>query len=330
MKSENTENNATTTEKAQEKKTMQAPIKHTELPVCGVVMPIAPMGDYSKNHWADVLNIIKEAAEIAGYKAQLVSDSESVGVIHRDIVQNLYQNEIIVCDVSGKNPNVMFELGMRLTFDKPTVIIKDDVTNYSFDIGNIRHLEYPHDLRYNVIQGFRKDLANRIREAIKAYDDPNYTTFLKHFKDLQIKPAELESKEVSLNEVVLVELKNINSRLSRIENKNNLSKNMGGSIILRPLTLQLNNGITIGLNLKDIIVRFSDNLKKNDSISNYMDLLPEEKYALFFSFLAKINPSFNDIDSNSNETLKIRFYDAENEITRNIWGGGGFVGNPTT
>jgi hypothetical protein len=32
-----------------------------------------------------------------------------------------------------KNPNVMFELGMRLAFDKPAIIIKDNRTNYSFD-----------------------------------------------------------------------------------------------------------------------------------------------------------------------------------------------------
>jgi hypothetical protein len=33
-----------------------------------------------------------------------------------------------LCDVSGKNANVMFELGLRLAFDNPTIIIKDDKT----------------------------------------------------------------------------------------------------------------------------------------------------------------------------------------------------------
>ena len=54
-------------------------------------------------------------------------------MIHKTIVQNLYLNPIVVCDVSGKNANVMFELGLRLAFDKPTIIIKDDKTDYSFD-----------------------------------------------------------------------------------------------------------------------------------------------------------------------------------------------------
>jgi hypothetical protein len=34
----------------------------------------------------------------------------------------------------------MFELGMRLAFDKPTVIIKDDKTDYMFDTGIIEHV----------------------------------------------------------------------------------------------------------------------------------------------------------------------------------------------
>lgn len=40
----------------------------------------------------------------------------------------------------------MFELGMRLTFDKPTIIIKDNTTDFIFDTGPIEHLQYPKDL----------------------------------------------------------------------------------------------------------------------------------------------------------------------------------------
>jgi hypothetical protein len=64
-------------------------------------------------------------------------------VTQKRIVQNIYDNEMVICDVSAKNPNVMFELGMRLAFDKPAIIIKDDKTNYSFDTAPIEHLEYP-------------------------------------------------------------------------------------------------------------------------------------------------------------------------------------------
>lgn len=77
-----------------------------------------------------------------------MSDADDVGVIQKRIVQGVYGADLIVCDVSCKNSNVMFELGMRLAFDKPTVIIKDDKTDYTFDTGVIEHITYPRDLRF--------------------------------------------------------------------------------------------------------------------------------------------------------------------------------------
>jgi len=97
-------------------------------PVCGIVMPISSIDGCNEAHWSDVHEILTEAIEDAGFEANLVSNADDVGIIQKRIIQNLYENPIVVCDVSGKNPNVMFELGLRLAFDKPTIIVKDDRT----------------------------------------------------------------------------------------------------------------------------------------------------------------------------------------------------------
>jgi hypothetical protein len=107
-------------------------------------------------HWEDVKDILIQAIESAGFEADLVSETKETTIIHKTIIHNLYNNPIVVCDVSGKNPNVMFELGIRLTFDKPTVVVKDDQINYSFDMSPIEHLTYPRDLRFNQIIQLRK------------------------------------------------------------------------------------------------------------------------------------------------------------------------------
>lgn len=91
---------------------------------CGLVMPISDHPDYPRGHWQDVQAMLSEAIEKAGCdRPKLVSDSNEVRVIHENIVRNLYDFDMIVCDVSSRNPNVMFELGMRLTFNKPVVIV---------------------------------------------------------------------------------------------------------------------------------------------------------------------------------------------------------------
>lgn len=129
---------------------------------CGIVMPISTIDNCTESHWQDVLDILTESIESAGFEANLVSNADDVGFIHKRIIQNLHDDPVIVCDVSGKNPNVMFELGMRLAFDKPTVIVKDDKTSYSFDTAAIEHLQYPRDLRFAKIIEFKEKLAHKI------------------------------------------------------------------------------------------------------------------------------------------------------------------------
>ena len=116
---------------------------------CGIIMPISPHPDYPADHWKDVLTILTEAVSQTEFEPKLVSDDVAIGLIHDRIVTNIYNNEIVICDVSSKNPNVMFELGLRLAFDKPTIIIKDENTGYSFDTGIIEHISYPSSLRFN-------------------------------------------------------------------------------------------------------------------------------------------------------------------------------------
>ena len=175
---------------------------------CGIVMPISAIDNCAESHWADVQEILSESIEAAGFTPNLVSNADEVGIIQKRIIQNLYQNPIVVCDVSGKNPNVMFELGMRLAFDKPTIIVKDDKTSYTFDTSPIEHLEYPRDLRFSKIVEFKEELTAKIKATHeKATADRNYTTFLKHFGTFTV--AKLDTQEVSKEDYILEELRGL-------------------------------------------------------------------------------------------------------------------------
>lgn len=179
-------------------------------------MPISSLDGCNEGHWSDVLEIITEAVESADFEGNLVSNADDVGIIQKRIIQNLYENPIVVCDVSGKNPNVMFELGMRLAFDKPTIIIKDDKTSYSFDTSPIEHIEYPRDLRFSKIVDFKTKLSEKIKATFeRSTTDTSYTTFLKHFGEFKV--AKIDKKEVSGQEFILDELKNIRVAMRRLE-----------------------------------------------------------------------------------------------------------------
>lgn len=184
-------------------------------PICGVVRPIAGIEGYPEGHWLEVHQIIAEAANGAGYDARLVSDDEAIGVILGRIVSNLHDQPIVVVDVSGLNPNVFFELGMRLTFDKPTVVIKDDATRYPFDASPIEYIQYPSDLRHSPLMTFKAKLQVAIQKTAEAGDNPDNRSFLKHFGSVQAgKLGESQSLSTSL---VLEELRSLKGLIRRQE-----------------------------------------------------------------------------------------------------------------
>lgn len=182
---------------------------------CGIIMPISSIDGCSEQHWTDVKEILTEAIISSDFEANLVSNAADVGIIQKTIIQNIYDNPIVICDVSGKNPNVMFELGMRLAFDKPTIIVIDDKTSYSFDTSPIEHLSYPRDLRFNKIVDFKRDLSEKIIATVKkSKEDKNFSTFLKHFGRFTV--AKLDTTEVSKEEFIIEELREMKYTMQRL------------------------------------------------------------------------------------------------------------------
>ncbi len=180
-------------------------------PTCGIIMPISGLDDlvYSAEHWAEVRDILLEIIGQSGFEGGLVSSSDETRVIHETIVQNVYFNEMVVCDVSSKNPNVMFELGLRIAFDKPVVIIKDNPTGYAFDTSPIEHLEYPIDLNYKKINKFKTDLKAKINATYE--NSKAGSPYLKSFGRLVA--AHIETKEVSSDEFVLRAIKDLTNQV---------------------------------------------------------------------------------------------------------------------
>ena len=161
-----------------------------------------------ERHWSDVKDIMFSAVRDAGMDPQLVSDDVEIGIIHKRIVQNIYDNSVVICDVSAKNPNVMLELGMRLAFDKPVIVVKDDKTSYSFDASPIEHLTYPRDLRFQSIVSFQIALADKVK-AMRSSKNEN--SFLKSFGTFKV--AKLDHEAGSPLDLVLEELSVIKSSL---------------------------------------------------------------------------------------------------------------------
>lgn len=199
---------------AQEKANSQ---KEDNRPVCGLIMPIADTDGYPLGHWKEVKKIITSVAEEAGFRTRLVSESEDVRVIQKTIVQNVFDDDIIICDVSSKNPNVMFELGLRFAFDKAAVIIKDDETGYSFDTSPVEHINYRKDLRFSSIEQFKTDLSLKLLATYEKSKEANHSMYLQDFGKFIVK--ELDTKTVSENQYILEKLNEMQREIKNISVK---------------------------------------------------------------------------------------------------------------
>lgn len=201
-------------------KTEDEIVEDKPLKKCGIIMPIAKHPDYQAGHWKDVLDILIEAISETEFEPRLVSDDVAVGLIHDRIVTNIYNDEIVVCDVSSKNPNVMFELGLRLAFDKPTIIVKDEKTGYSFDTGVIEHIPYPSSLRFSYIVDFKDELIKRINATYaKSQGEKNYSPFLKSFGKTII-PTSLEKNEIPESKYIIEQLSMLRYEMRRMRSDN--------------------------------------------------------------------------------------------------------------
>jgi len=260
--------------------------KYTEKkPTCGIIMPISLIENCAPEHWVDVLGILKDVCVSNNFISNLVSDADDIGVIHNRIIENIYSSDIIICDVSCKNANVMFELGMRLAFDKPTIIIKDDVTGYSFDTSLIEHLEYPRDLRFTSITKFKENLGKKLKATHeKASTDPTYSTFLKNFGKYKI--AHLEDREVSSDTFILTAIeelrrdvrtiKNISlhdggNDISRLSRRSNMEREVSeeGQLIFRKIVQDYLKTNNFSMRPKDLDIEFPqilEELEKNSDL----------------------------------------------------------------
>ena len=112
--------------------------------VCFVIMPFTErQDDHPPGFFDEVLNrIFIPAAIAAGFEVKTALRKGS-DVIQSTIVNDLLSADLVLADLTEHNPNVLFELGMRMAEDKPVVLVRAKGTGAIFDVDNmLRVAEY--------------------------------------------------------------------------------------------------------------------------------------------------------------------------------------------
>ena len=146
---------------------------------CFVVMPVSTpelwVQRYNdQDHFRHVLDhLFTPALTSVNYEVVPPAASGS-DLIHAEIIKNLEECELVLCDISTSNPNVFFELGIRTSLDRPVVLVRDDfTTQIPFDTGSINTYTYKSSLQPWILESQISCLAKHITEAAEKSGNRN-------------------------------------------------------------------------------------------------------------------------------------------------------------
>lgn len=124
--------------------------------LCFVIVPFSP--EYESVYY----ELIKPAAEHFGLKVLRADDIYSSGVITEQIRVAIHQSVICIADVTDKNPNVLYEVGIAHTLGKPTILLSQNVEQIPFDLSSFPVIIYDK----KEINKVRENLAGTIQEIL--------------------------------------------------------------------------------------------------------------------------------------------------------------------
>lgn len=140
---------------------------------CFVIIPFSQTSeehteDYWNKHFEYFLKpLIKECGDLE------VSRSEALrGDILKQIIRDLYDSSIVVADLTDKNPNVFWELGVRQSFKHGTVTIAEQDTKIPFDISTKGTLYY-YPKNHVKNERFREQFKKAIMDCLSNPDSPD-------------------------------------------------------------------------------------------------------------------------------------------------------------
>jgi hypothetical protein len=106
------------------------------LDTCFVMMPF---GSWFDRYYQEIyVPAIKEA----GYEPVRADELFSTGSVVEQIWEQIEKSALLLADLTGKNPNVFYELGLAHAARKPVVFTSADVNDVPFDLRHLRVIIY--------------------------------------------------------------------------------------------------------------------------------------------------------------------------------------------
>lgn len=85
---------------------------------------ITPVGDASTDEFQGVIDaVIKPVLNELGFVTVAAHEKRNSGSITKGIITGIYEAELIIANITGGNPNVMYEVAFAHSLRKPVIHI---------------------------------------------------------------------------------------------------------------------------------------------------------------------------------------------------------------
>lgn len=130
------------------------PEKEVNPELVSVMMPFSSDFD-------DVYSSIQQACDDVNLNCIRADDIWEESVIIQDIFNLIFESSIVVADLTQKNPNVLYELGIAHTLGKHVIPITQSMDDVPFDLSHHRALKYLNNGEGR--DAMQRDLSNRLK-----------------------------------------------------------------------------------------------------------------------------------------------------------------------
>jgi hypothetical protein len=92
--------------------------------------------------FAAVYDSIQQAAAGAGLRCRRADDIWENAAIIQDVVALIDRSRVVICDCTGRNPNVFYEAGIAHALGREVILITQSELDIPFDLRHLRYIRY--------------------------------------------------------------------------------------------------------------------------------------------------------------------------------------------